>query len=140
MVPELEAPPLCENANKTTLAQSLPNDMQEKIVEFHCFVIAARQWCNYPLSRIFNMDKTKMRFELPPTRLLEFSGNRTVPVKSCRAEKRSFMVTLGVAADGTKLPPAVTFKGVRTPHDLVVPSSIRVSFHKKGWMNEQGMN
>ena len=49
------------------------------------------------------------------------------------------MVTLGVAADGTKLPPAVTFKGVRTPLDLVVPSSVRVSFHKKGWMDEQGI-
>ena len=102
--------------------QRLPNDMEEKIVEFHRFVIAARQRCNYPLSRIFNMDETKMHFELPSTRLLEFSGNRTV--KSCGAEKRSFMVTLGVSADGTKLPPAVTFKGIQTPRDLVVPSSV----------------
>ena len=124
---------------KTTLAQRLPNDMEEKIMEFHCFVIAARQRCNYPLFRIFNMDETPMRFELTSTRLVEFSGNRAVPVKSCGAEKRSFTVTLGVAADGTKLPPAVTFKGVRTPRDLVVPSSVRVSFHKKGWMDEQGM-
>ena len=109
---------------KTTLAQRLPNDMEEKIVEFHRFVIAARQWCNYPLSRIFNMDETPMRFELPSIRSLEFSGNRTVPVKSCGAEKRSFTVTLGVAADGTKLPPAVKLKGVRTPRDLVVSSSV----------------
>ena len=108
-------------------------------MEFHCFVIAARQWCNYPLSRVFNMDETPMRFELASTHSLEFSGNRTVPVKSCGAEKRSFTVTLGVAADGTKLPPAVTLKGVRTPRNLVVPSSVRVSFHKKGWMDEQGM-
>ena len=122
---------------KTTLAQRLPNDMEEIIVEFHRF--AARQQWDYPLSCIFNMDETPMRFELPSTRSLEYSGNRTVPVKSCGAEKRSFMVTLGVAADGTKLPPAVTFKGVRTPRDLVVPSSVWVSFHKKGWMDEQGI-
>lgn len=109
---------------KTTLAQHLPNDMEEKIVEFHHFVIAASQRCDYPLSRIFNMDETPMRFELPLTRLLEFSGNRTVPVKSCGAEKRSFTVTLGIAADGTKLPPAVTFKGVQTPRNVVVPSSV----------------
>ena len=56
----------------------------------------------------------------------EFSGNRTVPVKSCGAEKRSFTVTLAVAADGKKLPPSVTFKGVRTPRDLVVPPSVKV--------------
>ena len=82
---------------KTTLAQHLPNDMEEKIMEFHCFVMAARQRCNYPLSQIFNMDETPMRFELPSTCSLEFSGNRIVPVKSCRTEKRSFLVTLGVA-------------------------------------------
>ena len=79
-----------------------------------------------------------MRFELPSSRTLEFSGSRTVPVKSCGAEKRSFTVTLAVAADGSKLPPAVIFKGVRTPRDLAVPDSVRVSFHKKGWMDEKG--
>ena len=70
-----------------------------------------------------------MRFELPSSRTLEFSGSRTVPVKSCGAEKRSFMVTLAVA-DGSKLSPAVIFKGVRTPRVLAVPDSIR--------MNEKG--
>ena len=59
------------------------------------------------------MDETPMRFELPSSRTLEFSGSRTVPVKSCGAEKRSFTVTLTVAADGKKLPPSVIFKGVQ---------------------------
>ena len=79
-----------------------------------------------------------MRFELPSSRTLEFSGSRTVLVKSCGAEKRSFTVTLAVAADGRKLPPAVIFKGVRTPRDLAVPDTVRVSFHKKDWMDEKG--
>ena len=47
-------------------------------------------------------------------------------------------MTLAVAADGSKLPPAVILKGVRTPRDLAVPDSVRVSFHKKGWMDEKG--
>ena len=80
-----------------------------------------------------------MRFELPSSRSLEFTGSRTVPVKTCGAEKRSFTVVLAVAADGTKLSPKVVFKGVRTPRDLVVPNSLRVSFHKKGWMDESGV-
>ena len=79
-----------------------------------------------------------MRFEIPSSLTLEFSGSRTVPVKSCGAEKRSFTVTLAVAADGSKLPSVVIFKGVRTPQDLAVPDSVRVSFHKKGWMDEKG--
>ena len=124
---------------KTTLAQRLPADLEENIVRFHRFVIAARRRADYPLSRIYNMDETPMRFELPSNRTLEFSGSRTVPVKSCGAEKRSFTVVLAVAADGAKVPPKVIFKGVRTPRGLVVPHPLRVSFHKKGWMDEQGI-
>ena len=124
---------------KTTLAQRLPDDMEEKVVQFHRFVIVARQRVGYPMSRIFNMDETPMRFELPSSRSLEFTGSRTVPVKTCGAEKPSFTVVLAVAADGTKLSPKVVFKGVRTPRDLVVPNSLRVSFHKKGWMDESGV-
>ena len=72
---------------KTTLTQRLP-------VKCHRFVITSPQRHGYSLSRIFNMDETLMWFELPPSRTLEFSGNRTVPVKSCGAEKQSFTVTL----------------------------------------------
>ena len=97
---------------KTTLAQRLPNDLEEQTVKFHRFVIAARQHHGYPLSRIFNMDETPLRFEMLSSRTLEFSGSQTVSVKSCGAEKRSFTVMLAVAADGKKLPPKVTFKGV----------------------------
>ena len=82
---------------KTTLAQRLPADLEENIVRFHRFVIAARR------------------------------------------RARSFTVVLAVAADGAKVPPKVIFKGVRTPRDLVVPHPLRVSFHKKGWMDEQGI-
>ena len=80
-----------------------------------------------------------MRFELPSNRTLEFSEGRSVPVKSCGAEKRSFTVVLAIAADGTKVPPKVIFKGVRTPRDLVAPHPLHVSFHKKGWMDEQSI-
>ena len=78
---------------KTTLAQRLPADLEENIVRFHRFVIAARRRADYPLSRIYNMDETPMRFELPSNQTLEFSGSRTVPVKSCGASL-SFLLLL----------------------------------------------
>ena len=53
---------------KTTLAQCLPTDMEDKILTFHRFVITARRRCEYPLSHIINMDETPMQFELPATR------------------------------------------------------------------------
>ena len=92
---------------KTSLAQRLPADMEDKVVEFHRFVLRSRQRWGYDLSRILNMDETPMRFELPATRTLEFTGSRTVPVLSCGADKQSFTVALRVKANGKKLPPKV---------------------------------
>ena len=68
----------------------------------------------------------------PTAQVIHLKSN----MKSCSTEKRSFTVTLVVTADGKKLPPKVTFRGVQSPRDLVVPDSICVSFHKKGWMDE----
>lgn len=49
---------------KTTLAQRLPEDLEQQTVKFHRFVITSRQRHGYSLSRIFNMDETPMRFKL----------------------------------------------------------------------------
>ena len=124
--------------SKTTLAQRLPADMEDKVVEFHRFVLRARQRCGYESSQILNMDETPMRFELPATRTLEFSGNRTVPILSCGGDKQSFTVVLAVKADGEKLPPKVIFKGVRQLR-IEVPRRMQVSVHKKAWMDEEGL-
>ena len=43
---------------KTSLAQRLPADMEDKVVEFHRFVLRSRQRWGYDLSRILNMVKT----------------------------------------------------------------------------------
>ena len=125
---------------KTSLAQRLPADMEDKVVEFHRFVLRSRQRWGYNLSRILNMDKTPMRFELPATRTLEFTGSRTVPVLSCGADKQSFTdaVALTVKANGKKLPPKVIFKGVRQLN-INTPPRMQISVHKKGWMDEEGM-
>ena len=124
---------------KTTLAQRLPQDLEEKTIQFHRFVITLRQRYGHSLSRLFNMDETPMRFELPLSITLEFSGSRTVQW-SLAAPRRGTLQSLAVAADGKKLPPSVIFKGVRTPRDLAVPDTVRVSFDKKGWMDEKGRN
>ena len=123
---------------KTSLAQRLPADMEDKVVEFHRFVLRSRQRWGYDLSRILNMDETPMRFELPATRTLEFTGSRTVPVLSCGADKQSFTVALTAKANGEKLPPKVIFKGVRQLN-INTPPRMQISVHKKGWMDEEGM-
>ena len=76
-------------------------------------------------------------FELPATRTLEFTGNRTVLILSCGGDKQSFTVVLAVKADGEKLPPKVVFKGVRQLQ-IEVPRRTQVSVHKKARMDEEG--
>ena len=60
---------------ETTVAQHLPEDLEHQKLTFHRFVITSRQRHGYSLSRIFNMDETPMRFELPSSRTLEFSND-----------------------------------------------------------------
>lgn len=124
---------------KTTLAQRLPADMEDKIMTFHWFVVRAQRRCGYPLSHIINMEETPMRFKLPATRTLEFTGNQTVPITSCGADKQSFTVALAVKAkNGEKLPAKVILKGVRQLKIQVLPR-MQVSVHKRGWMDEEGI-
>ena len=89
-------------------------------------------------SRIINKNETPMRFKLPATRMLEFTGNRIVPITTCAADKQSFTVAIAVKANGEKLPSKVIFKGVRQLR-INVPPRIQVSVHKKGWMDEEGI-
>ena len=122
----------------TSLTQRLPADMEDKVVNFHRFVLRSRQRWSYDLSRTLNMDETPMRFELPATRTLEFTRSRTVPVLSCGANKQSFTVALTVKANSEQLQPKVTFKGVRQLN-ITTPPRMQISVHKKGWMDEEGM-
>ena len=48
-----------------TLAQRLPDDYEEKIVNFHRFIINRRKQHSYPLHVIANMDETPLTFDMP---------------------------------------------------------------------------
>lgn len=126
---------------KTTLAQSLPADMEDKVVTFHQFMVRAQRRCEYPLSHIINMDETPMGFELPATWTLEFTGSRTVPITTCSAEKRSFTVALAVKANGEKLTPKIIFKGVLQlrVYGKYCRKCKSQCTRKAGWMDEEGI-
>ena len=86
LVPEMEAPPFCQpsHQNSTHSAARRRFGAANSQVPLICNHIPSA-------SRLFPI---KMWFELPSSRTLEFSGNRTVPVKSCGAEKQSLTITL----------------------------------------------
>ena len=99
---------------KTTLAQRLPEDYEEKIVQFHRFVINLRKEHNYPLHVIANMDKTPMTFDMPLNRTIHNTGEKIIKIRTTRNEKNRVTVVLTCAGDGSKLRPMVIFKTKNT--------------------------
>lgn len=65
---------------KTTLAQRLPDDYEEKMVRFHRFVINLRKEYNYPLHVIANMDETPLTFDMLPNHTINEKGEKTIKI------------------------------------------------------------
>ena len=53
---------------KTTLAQRLSSDYEEKIVQFQCFIIKQQRAHSCPLHLMANMDESPIQFDMPSTR------------------------------------------------------------------------
>ena len=121
---------------KTKIAQKLPDDLDDKVVDFHIYVINLRKKHGYELSQI-NMDETPMFFDMLGNSTVNKSGERTVFVKTTGHEKQHFTVVLACCADGSKLKTMVIIKRKTMPK-VKFPSGVFVHVHPKGWMYEQG--
>uniref|UniRef100_A0A147BLR1 Putative pogo transposable element n=1 Tax=Ixodes ricinus TaxID=34613 RepID=A0A147BLR1_IXORI len=119
---------------RTTLCQRLPEAYEDKIVDFHRFVIRIRQQNNFLLSQIGNADQTPLNFDMPSNTTLEQKGARTVHVRTTGAEKQRCTVMLAVTADGRKLPPYVIFKRKTLPKGKF-PPGVHIRVQEKGWMS-----
>ena len=87
---------------KTKIAQKLPIDLEEKIVDFHRFVLNSRKKGNYKLVNIGNMDEMPVWFDMPSARTVATRGEKTVTISTTGHEKSCFTVVLSCLADGTK--------------------------------------
>lgn len=63
------------------------------------------------LRNFINMDQTAVWFEMKSSTTVDLVGARTVAVRDSGSNSKRCTVCLAVAADGTKLPPFVIFKG-----------------------------
>lgn len=120
---------------KTSVAQRLPADLEEKIGSFHSFVKEQRLRDEFEDRFIINMDETPVYFDLVPGKTIDFRGNKSVRIRTSGSEKRHLTVLLAVSADGNMLPPMVVFKGKRELK-FPVPSNWIVTVQEKGWMDE----
>ena len=122
---------------RTKIAQKLPDDLDDKIVNFHSHAIKMRKLHDYPLHLIGNMDETPMQFDMPGNRTVNARGEKTVFVKTTGHEKTHFTLVLCCMADGTKLKPMVIFKRKTMPKEKFL-SGVLVHVHEKWWMDEAG--
>ena len=123
---------------KTTLAQRLPDDYEEKIVRFHRFIIDRRKEHNYPLHVIANMDETPLTFDMPPNRTIHNTGEKTIKIRTTGNEKNRVTVVLACAGDGSKLRPMAIFKRKTLPK-VANKHGVVIAAQEKGWMDAEIM-
>ena len=130
----------CKNfvQRQKTRISRLPEEFEEKVLQFQWTIIRMQQREHYDLQLIGNMDETPLKFDMPPNRTVHAAGDKTVLIKTSGKEKIHFTVVLGCMADGTKLMPMIIFKRKRMPKECI-PASVLVHVHENGWMDETGM-
>lgn len=123
---------------RTKLAQKMPPVYEDKIQQFHSYVIQLRKKYDFEPSQIGNMDEVPLNFDVPSNRTVDVKGIKTVAIKTSGHEKTHYTAVLSCCADGTKLPPMLIFKRKTYPKETVPPGII-VQVQEKGWMNEDIM-
>ena len=91
---------------RTLISQKLPENYEDKLVEFQRFIIKQQKQHNSELSQIGNADQTLLTFDLPSATTVALKGSKTVSINMIGNEKNRFTVMLACTADGGKLPPS----------------------------------
>lgn len=123
---------------RTSIAQKLPTDFEEKLIEYQRFIIGLRKQCNHLLSQIGNADETPVYFDMTTNLTVEKKGAKSVTVKSTGNEKLRITVMLAVLADGNKLPPYVILRRKTLPKENL-PQGVIFRCNEKGWMTNELM-
>ena len=121
---------------RTTIAQRLPGDYEDKLLNYQRFIINQRQIHNYDVSCIGNAHQTPVTFDLPYSRTIDFKGAKSISMKTTGSEKSRFTVMLTCAGDGCKLPPYIIFRRKTLPKNINWPSGVVIRAQVKGWKDD----
>ena len=117
---------------RTTVAQKLPKDYENKLISFQRFVISKRKQHSFELKYIGNADQTPLTFDIVTNSTVAEKGNKSVPILTTGHDKDRFTVMLACLGDSTKLPPYVVFKRKTLPKNMVFPHGLVVRCQEKG--------
>lgn len=123
---------------RTKISQKLPQDLEDKMLSFQSYLLKKRKMHDFEVAQIGNMDETPTFFDMPGSKTIDVTGNRTIQVKTTGNERAHFTTVLACMADGTKLKPMVIFKRKTIPKGEKFPNGVIVHTHPKGWMDEEG--
>jgi len=123
---------------RTKIGQKLPQELQQKVADFHEFIKNIRIENNFDPSCIINLDETPVFFDMAGAMTIDYRGAKTVHIRTTGNDKNRFTCVLAVLADGTKLPPMIIFKGKRLQKGDYPPDVI-VRMNEDGWMTEKLM-
>lgn len=123
---------------RTTLAQKLPAEYSEKLLEFQRYVINLRKEHMYMLGQMGNADETPVYFDMPANVTVNEKGAKSVLVRGTGNEKQRITVMLCVLADGRKLPPYVILRRKSMPKEKL-PTGVIFRCQEKGWMTNELM-
>ena len=126
---------------KTSIAQTLPCDLENKVQPFRQRVNYIRQNSDFPYELIANMDETPVYFDMVPSKTVDRKGKKSITVRTTKAEKRRITAVLSCTASGTLLPPMIIFKGTtrRSVRKVSDKDGAVIEFQKKAWMDEKIM-
>jgi hypothetical protein len=118
---------------RTSFRQRIPKDFDDKVIDFHRYVIQARKSNNYVLSQTANADHTPLNFDMPHQTTITEKGDKSMIMRTTGCEKQRCTTMLAISAYGRKLPPCVIFKRKTMPNGKF-PPGIHVRVQEKGWM------
>ena len=121
---------------RTTIAQTVPEDIKEKVMNYILYVDGLKQNCTYPLSAIGSADETAVWVDPIQDATVETVGAKSVPIFSTGYHKAKFTVMLSAKANGSKLKPFIALKGKRLPKELSNFNDADIVMTSNGWMNE----
>jgi hypothetical protein len=112
----------------------MPKDFEDKVIDFHRYVVQLRNRNNYVLSQIANVDQTPLNFDMPHQTAITEKDDKSVIMRTTGCEKQRCAIMLAINADGRKFPPYVIFKRKTMPKGKF-PPGIHIRVQEKGWMD-----
>lgn len=79
---------------KTHIAQTLPEDYEDKVTDFQRFIIQQRKRNDNAPVPIRNADQTPLTFNIPYTTIIDTNGDRSISITTKGNEKNRFTAML----------------------------------------------